>query len=70
MKSIRQFSETLDVKPKTAVRKLCAAKSKRKSVRVGSVLCSSMTKRRGRTKINECVKIDLYNWIIQHHQVV
>ena len=33
------------------------------------MLWSSIPKRRGHKKINECVKIALYNWIIQHPQV-
>ena len=37
-KSLRQFSETLGVKPKTAVQRLCAAKSKLKATRSGSIL--------------------------------
>ena len=32
-KPLRQSIETLDTKPKTAVRRLCAAKSKRKAIR-------------------------------------
>ena len=69
-KSLRQFSETLNVKPKTAFRRLCAAKSKRKAIMAGGMLCSSIPEQRGHTKINECVKIALYNWIIQYHQVL
>ena len=69
-KSIHQFSETLDIKPKTDVRRLCAAKSKCRAIIVGSMLWSSITKRRGHIKINECVKRYPYNWILQHLQVV
>ena len=32
-KPLHKFSETLDVKPKTSVHWLCAAKSKRKAIR-------------------------------------
>ena len=34
------------------------------------MLWYSITKQRGHTKINECVKIYIYNWILQHPQVV
>ena len=44
-KSLRQFSETLDVKPNTAVLWLCAAKSKRKSIRAGSMFWSNIPNR-------------------------
>ena len=43
-KSLRPFSEKLNVKPKTAVCKLCATKSKRKAIRAGNILCSSIQK--------------------------
>ena len=42
-KSLRQFLDTLEVKPKTYVRRFCAAKS----IRYGSMLWSSIPKRRG-----------------------
>ena len=37
-KLLRQYSETLYVKPKTVSRRLCAAKSKLKSIIAGSLL--------------------------------
>ena len=45
MKLLCQFSETLGVKSKTAVRRLCAAKSKRKAIISGIMLWSSITNR-------------------------
>ena len=60
----------MDVKNKTAVRRVGAVESKRKAIRAGSMLCSSVPKSRGHTKINEQVKKYLYNWILQHTQVV
>ena len=69
-KSLNQFLYTLDVKPKTAVRRFCAAKSNHKSTRSGSMLWSSILKRLGYPKINQQVKKSLYNWILQHIQVV
>ena len=41
-KSLRQFTELLYVKNKTAVRQLCADKSKRKALISGSMLWSSI----------------------------
>ena len=69
-KSLYPFSEILDVKPSTDVRRLYAYKAKRKAIIVGSILWPVILKQRGNTKIYECVKIDLYNWILQHPQVV
>ena len=43
-KSLHQCTEKLDVKPKTHFRPLCAAKSKRKASRTGSMLFSSILK--------------------------
>ena len=70
IKSLHQFSETLDVKHKTAVRRLGAAKAKCKAIKTGNVLWSNITKRRGHKKINQEVREDLYHWIIHHPQVV
>ena len=69
-KSLRQFLETLKVKTKTAVRRFCAAKSKQKTIRYGSMLWSSIPKQRIHTKINQQVKKYFYNWILQHTQVL
>ena len=49
-KSLRKFLDTLGVKPKTAVRRFCAAKSKRKAIRDGSMLWSSIPNKRGYPK--------------------
>ena len=54
-KFLSQFIETLDVKAKTALRGLLAAKSKRKAIIIVSKLCSSIPKQCIYTKINECV---------------
>ena len=70
IKSLRLFTGVLDVKKKTYVRRVGAAKSKYKAIRAGSIFWSSIPKRKGYTKINEQVKKYLYNWIIQHPQVV
>ena len=54
-KSPRQFLETLDVKPMTAVHRFSAAKSEFKAIRAGSILWSSTPKSQVNTKINERV---------------
>ena len=68
-KSLCLFTEVLDVK-KTDVRQVGATKSKRKAIREGSMLWSSISKRQLNTKINAQVRNYLYNWILQHTQVV
>ena len=55
---------------KTDVCLVSADKSKRKAIRSGSMLWSSILNRKGRTKINSQVDKYLFNWIIQHPQVV
>ena len=69
-KSLRIFTEVWGVKKKTAVLRVGAVKSKRKSIRELSMLFSTITNRRGHIKINKQVKKYLYNWIIQHPQVL
>ena len=69
-KSLHQFLEASGVKQNTAVRKLGAAESKRKAIRYGSMLWSSIPKRYIHTKINGEVKKDIYNWILQHPQYI
>ena len=51
-KFLCQFTETLYVKPKTDLSRLCNAKPKRKSIIAGSMLWSSIPKRLSHTKIN------------------
>ena len=51
-KSLRLFSEVLDVKEKNAVCQVGDAKSKRKEIRADSMLWSSIPKRGGHEKIN------------------
>ena len=69
-KSLHLFTEVLDVKNKTSVRQVVACKSKRKAIKSGSIFCSIIPKRKGHIKINEQVNKYLYNWILQHNQVV
>ena len=70
IKSLRQFSEALDVKYKTDVHKLGAAKAKRKAIRTGNELWSNIDIPGGHTKINQNSKEDLYNFILHHTQFV
>ena len=70
IKSLRQFLDTLEFKPKTDVHSVCAAKSKRKSIRAGIVLGSGISKQRNHIKSNQQVKKALYDWDLQHPQVV
>ena len=69
-KYIRQFSKTLDVKPRPDFCRLCAAKSKRKATRSGSMLWYSIKKPLSHTKTNERLKKDIYKYILQYPQVV
>ena len=69
-KSLRKFTTTLDVKPKTVIRRLCAAKSKRKEIRAGSNLWYNIPKRKVRTKVNEQVTSELYHWNTRHPEIV
>ena len=55
---------------KTAVCYVGAAKSNIKAIVSGIMLWPSITKSKGHTKINEQVNKYLYNWILQHPQVL
>ena len=68
MKSLFQFTTTLYAKPNTHSCSLCAAKSKRRSIIEGGQVWPNIPKSQGRTKINEHVKSEFYNWILHHHQ--
>ena len=52
-KSLRQFFEVLDTKQNTAVHRLGADKSKRKTIIPGSMLCPSIPNRQWHKNINE-----------------
>ena len=67
-KSLYLFINILDVKSKTAKRCFVAAKSKRRSMKVGTSLWKEK-KRKEHSKINEQIKRNLYAWIIRHPQV-
>ena len=69
-KSLCLFTNILDVKQKTAKRPIVAAKSKRRAMKVGTILCTKKTKRKGHSKINYQIKHNLYARITRHPQVV
>ena len=69
-KSLCLSTEVLDVKNKTSVCWVGADKSKRKAIISGSMLWSSISKRKGNTKINKQYNKSIYNWILQNPQVV
>ena len=69
-KSLCLFAEILDVKSKTAVCRVGAAKSNSKAIIAGSMLCLIIPNRKLHTQKNEQVKKYFYNWILQHPQVV
>ena len=56
--------------PKTAKCRFVAAKSRRKAMKVCNSLWTNKTKTKGRSKINEHIKRNLYTWITCHPQVV
>ena len=60
----------LDIKKETAVLWVGATKKELKEIRSGIMFWSSIPKRKRHIKINEQVKISLYNWILQDPQVV
>ena len=69
-KSLCLFTNILDVKAKMAKRCFLAAKSRRKSMKVGNGLWTKKTRRTGHLKINDHIKSNLYEWTTPHPQVV
>ena len=45
-------------------------KSKRRSIKVGNKLWTTKKKRKGHSKINDQIKLNMYTWITHHPQVV
>ena len=68
-KSLCLFTNIINVKNKTAKRRVGAAKSKLRAMKVGNRLWTNRTKRKGRSKINELIKHNIYAWITRHPQV-
>ena len=69
-KSLCLFTNILNVKPKKVKCRFVAAKSKRRSMKVGTSLCTKKTKLKGHSKINENIKRNLHACITRHPQVV
>ena len=69
-KSLCLFTNILDVKPKTAKRRIVAAKSKLRAMKVGTSQWTKKIKRKGNSKINEQIKRNMYAWITRHRKVV
>ena len=63
-KSLHLFTEVLDIKNKTAFRRVCYDKTKRKEIRAVSMLWSIIPKMKGHTIINEWVNKYLYTCIL------
>ena len=69
-KSLCIFTNILDVKKKTATRRVRDAKSERKAIKSGTTPCTLKPKLKGNSKINYWIKKSFYNCIIHHPQVV
>ena len=69
-KSLCLFTNILNVEKNPS--KICvgAAKSKRRSMKVGNIMCTNKKRRKEHSKINEQIKRNLYAWITCHPQVV
>ena len=59
-KSLCLFTNILDVKTKTAKRRVLAAKSKLRSMKVGTIQWTKKIKRKGHSEINDKIKRNLY----------
>ena len=68
-KSLCLFINILNFRQKTAKRRIVAAKSKRRAIKVGNVMCTNKTKQKRHSKINEQIKRNLYTWITLHPHV-
>ena len=69
-KSMCLFTNILDVKPKTARRCIVDAKTKRRAMKVGVIQWTKKTKRKGNSKINEHIKLNLHVCITRHLPVL
>ena len=65
-KSLCLFTNILEVENKTAIRRVGAAKSKRKEIKSGTTPWASKPKKKVNSKINDQIKKSLYNWIMNH----
>ena len=69
-KSLCIFTNILDVKNKTATRRVGYAKSKRKVIKAGTKPWTLKTMRKVNSKINNQIKNSIYNWLMHYPQVV
>ena len=69
-KSLCLFTNILNVKNKTSTHRFGAAKSKQKEIKYGNKPCSLKQERKLNSKINEQIKKSLYNWIMNHPQIM
>ena len=69
-KSLCLFTNILYVKQETSTRRIVAAISKRRSMKVDTSLWTKKTKQKGHSKINHHIKRNLYAWITCRPQVV
>ena len=64
------FTNIFYVKKNTAKRRVGAAESKRRAMKVGNRLCTNKKKRKWHSKTNDKIKRNLYACITRHPQVV
>ena len=69
-KSLFILTNILDVRNKTAIRRFGASKSENKSIKSGTMIWSFKPKRKVNSRIKNQMNNSLYNWIINHPQVV
>ena len=67
-KSIRQFLDTLEVKPKTDVRRFCATKSNSQRNKIWQYVVVQYTKETEIFKIQSTGQKSLYNWTLTQPQ--
>ena len=65
-KSLCLFTTTLDVKKKSATRRVGAAKSKRKEIEIGTTPWALKPKQKVNSGINDKINKSLYDWIMHH----
>ena len=69
-RSLCLFTNIFDVKKKTEKRCVGDAKSKRRAIKFGNSLWTNKTKRKGHSKINDQIKLNIYAWLTRNTQVV
>ena len=69
-KSLCLLTNILDVKKKTAIRRVGAAKLNCKAIQSGTTPWALKPKQKVNSRINDQIKKSLYNWIMYHPQFV